>query len=152
MTLPPLCVDSSSTSPCPNLEEFVFFSAKSVCDDAQLNSSSIFDTLATMEESQELATSTSTDLILSVNEQSDFMVEKPTYSYATLIGMAILETEEKRARLSTIYSWITNRFPYYRLDSGGWQVCSLVLVFRIPSPDAINICTDCHVRIPFVIT
>jgi hypothetical protein len=47
---------------------------------------------------------------------------KPPHSYATLIGMAISETAEKRARLSTIYSWITQRYPFYRLESGGWQV------------------------------
>jgi forkhead transcription factor HCM1 len=53
--------------------------------------------------------------------QSDRTV-KPTYSYASLIGMAILGSEDGRARLSTIYQWISDNFPYYQLDQGGWQV------------------------------
>jgi hypothetical protein len=48
--------------------------------------------------------------------------QKPAYSYASLIGKAILESLEKRARLNTIYQWIATNFPYYQLDQGGWQV------------------------------
>lgn len=53
------------------------------------------------------------------------LFEKPLYSYATLIGKAILDTQEKRARLSFIYHWIATRFPFYRLDQGGWQVSEI---------------------------
>lgn len=49
---------------------------------------------------------------------------KPPYSYATLIGKSIMDSEEKRARLSTIYAWIADNYPYYKLDHGGWQVIS----------------------------
>eukprot|EP00158_Paraphelidium_tribonemae_P003999 Partr_v1_DN26517_c1_g1_i1_m3378 putative Forkhead transcription factor len=46
---------------------------------------------------------------------------KPTYSYASLIGLAIMNSEDHRARLSSIYNWISTNFSYYQLDHGGWQ-------------------------------
>jgi hypothetical protein len=58
-------------------------------------------------------------------------IDKPAASYATLIGKAIMDTEEKRARLSTIYNWIAENYPCksiiiinkdYKIDQGGWQV------------------------------
>lgn len=55
---------------------------------------------------------------------------KPPYSYASLIGKAILDAEEKRARLNTIYNWIADNYPYYKLEQGGWQagfICHLTL-------------------------
>ena len=45
--------------------------------------------------------------------------EKPTVSYASLIGKAISKAPEQRARLSTIYHYISARYPYYQLDQGG---------------------------------
>ena len=47
---------------------------------------------------------------------------KPPYSYASLIGKAIMESVDDRARLNSIYTWISTRYPYYKLDQGGWQV------------------------------
>lgn len=47
--------------------------------------------------------------------------EKPSYSYAALIGLAILHMPGQRARLSTIYHWISTNFMFYQLDNGGWQ-------------------------------
>ncbi|GEQ72612.1 hypothetical protein JCM33374_g6299 [Metschnikowia sp. JCM 33374] len=47
--------------------------------------------------------------------------EKPPYSYATLIGMAILSHPEKQLTLSQIYSWISETFKYYRREDVGWQ-------------------------------
>lgn len=47
--------------------------------------------------------------------------EKPPYSYATLIGMAILSHPDKQLTLSQIYLWISDTFKYYRQGDVGWQ-------------------------------
>lgn len=46
---------------------------------------------------------------------------KPPFSYATLIGMAILRGEDRKLTLSQIYSWIATTFKFYRKDELGWQ-------------------------------
>ena len=48
---------------------------------------------------------------------------KPSYSYAAMIGMAILRAPNRRLTLAQIYKWISDTFAYYELsDSGnGWQ-------------------------------
>lgn len=46
---------------------------------------------------------------------------KPPYSYVALITMAIQHSDIKRATLSEIYSYITNRFPFYEKNKKGWQ-------------------------------
>lgn len=51
--------------------------------------------------------------------------EKPGYSYATLIGMAILRAPQRRLTLAQIYGWICSTFAYYRKQQttagNGWQ-------------------------------
>ncbi|ODQ54840.1 fork head transcription factor, partial [Saitoella complicata NRRL Y-17804] len=47
--------------------------------------------------------------------------EKPGYSYATLIGMAILRAPNRRLTLAEIYNWISSTFKYYRDSDSGWQ-------------------------------
>lgn len=47
--------------------------------------------------------------------------DKPPYSYATLIGMAILSHPDKQLTLSQIYLWISETFKYYRQGDVGWQ-------------------------------
>ncbi|CAR21299.1 Hcm1p [Lachancea thermotolerans CBS 6340] len=47
--------------------------------------------------------------------------KKPPFSYAMLIGLAILQSTEVRLTLSQIYQWITYHFPYYKLGDYGWQ-------------------------------
>ncbi|XP_065594327.1 forkhead box protein L1-like [Cyrtonyx montezumae] len=48
-------------------------------------------------------------------------LQKPPYTYAALIAMAIRASPEQRLPLSGIYSYVAGRFPYYRRGSKGWQ-------------------------------
>jgi forkhead transcription factor HCM1 len=47
--------------------------------------------------------------------------QKPPYSYATLIGMAILRAPNRRLTLAQIYKWIQDSFSFYRTAEAGWQ-------------------------------
>jgi hypothetical protein len=47
--------------------------------------------------------------------------KKPPYSYAQLIAQAISSSNEQQLTLSQIYSYISKKFGYYRLDDKGWQ-------------------------------
>lgn len=46
---------------------------------------------------------------------------KPPYSYAALIGMAILRSPERKLTLSQIYQWINDSFQWYKTSHSGWQ-------------------------------
>lgn len=46
---------------------------------------------------------------------------KPPYSYAILIGMAILRAQNRRLTLAQIYKWISDSFRFYNLKDTGWQ-------------------------------
>jgi forkhead transcription factor HCM1 len=47
---------------------------------------------------------------------------KPSYSYAMLIGMAILRAPSRRLTLAQIYKWISDTFVFYRnSQETGWQ-------------------------------
>ncbi|KAK0260465.1 hypothetical protein B0A54_13730 [Friedmanniomyces endolithicus] len=46
---------------------------------------------------------------------------KPPHSYAQLIGMAILSTNEQQMTLNNIYKWIMANCAFYRFNTGGWQ-------------------------------
>ncbi|KAL8723444.1 MAG: hypothetical protein Q9225_000275 [Loekoesia sp. 1 TL-2023] len=49
--------------------------------------------------------------------------KKPPFSYAQLIGMAILRAPDRRLTLAQIYKWISDTFAFYRLSTTptGWQ-------------------------------
>ncbi|KAI7901509.1 uncharacterized protein BX663DRAFT_514652 [Cokeromyces recurvatus] len=47
--------------------------------------------------------------------------EKPPYSYATIIGHAILTSKDRKLTLHDIYIWITKHYPFYSNESQGWQ-------------------------------
>lgn len=47
---------------------------------------------------------------------------KPPYSYANLIGMAILRAPKRQLTLAQIYKWISDSFAFYRNTADtGWQ-------------------------------
>lgn len=46
---------------------------------------------------------------------------KPTMSYIALIAKAILESEDRRLNLGSIYTWIENHFPFYKSKGQGWR-------------------------------
>lgn len=48
--------------------------------------------------------------------------DKPPYSYATIIGHAILTSKERKLTLNDIYVWITENYPFYSNETQGWQV------------------------------
>ncbi|RVX70054.1 hypothetical protein B0A52_06226 [Exophiala mesophila] len=46
---------------------------------------------------------------------------KPPYSYATMIAQAIFASEEEKLTLSNIYSFIADKYAFYRHSNSGWQ-------------------------------
>lgn len=46
---------------------------------------------------------------------------KPPFSYAALIGQAILSGAEKKRSLADIYGYIMECYPFYRKEDAGWQ-------------------------------
>lgn len=50
-------------------------------------------------------------------------MERPPYSYMALIQFAINSHRSKRMTLKEIYTWIEDRFPYFRqVAKPGWKV------------------------------
>lgn len=60
---------------------------------------------------------------------------KPDFSYAAMIGQAILSSPQHRLTLQDIYEWITTVYPHYRRDEQTWMnsvrhALSTMAVFR----------------------
>ena len=64
------------------------------------------------------------------NEEEDSTV-KPPYSYAQLIVQALLASTDHRQTLSGIYSFISDKYPYYKIDEKGWKVCCVLRLSRV---------------------
>ena len=47
---------------------------------------------------------------------------KPPYSYAQLIVQALLAPQDRRQTLSGIYNFISEKYPFYKLEEKGWKV------------------------------
>ena len=47
---------------------------------------------------------------------------KPPFSYATMIAQAIFSTDEEKMTLANIYSFISDKYAFYRFSNSGWQV------------------------------
>ncbi|CUT99233.1 Forkhead box protein K2 [Echinococcus multilocularis] len=50
-----------------------------------------------------------------------FATVKPPYSFAQLIVQALASQPTRRLTLSGIYQFISQNYPYYRLEDKGWQ-------------------------------
>ncbi|KAF3925578.1 hypothetical protein ABW21_db0204042 [Orbilia brochopaga] len=46
---------------------------------------------------------------------------KPHYSYANLIGMALIRAPGRKLTLAHIYKWISTHFSFYKSADSGWQ-------------------------------
>lgn len=70
---------------------------------------------------------TKSDNVLSVDELFDLWRlnidndAKPPFSYATMIGVAILQSPEGKLTLSQIYHWFSSHFSYFKTVDCGWQ-------------------------------
>jgi pSer/pThr/pTyr-binding forkhead associated (FHA) protein len=89
-----------------------------------------------------LMTTDDVDLSLETNAHI-----KPSYSYAQMISQAIFNAPDEKLTLNGIYTYITDKYSYYRCQTtGGWQVSAHSS--DIPS---VLVATDQN-RIPFAIT
>lgn len=68
---------------------------------------------------------------------------KPPFSYATLICMAMRETNTTKITLSAIYKWIKENFMYYRVADPTWQVGSFQSLFFFPCLNISKYETPC---------
>ncbi|SMN20643.1 similar to Saccharomyces cerevisiae YCR065W HCM1 Forkhead transcription factor that drives S-phase specific expression of genes involved in chromosome segregation [Maudiozyma saulgeensis] len=64
-----------------------------------------------------------TEVLLSLEKRklNNELEKKPPYSYAILICLAILQSQEGRLTLSQIYQWISTHFTFYKLKDASWQ-------------------------------
>ncbi|KAF2183231.1 hypothetical protein K469DRAFT_690333 [Zopfia rhizophila CBS 207.26] len=65
-------------------------------------------------------------MMLDSTEEIDYSLDsakdlKPPHSYAQLIGQAILSSPEEMLTLANIYSFIKDRYAFFRHTNGGWQ-------------------------------
>ncbi|KAI9837997.1 MAG: hypothetical protein M1819_006151 [Sarea resinae] len=65
-------------------------------------------------------------MMLESTEEIDYSLDsakdiKPPFSYATMIGQAILASDEEKLTLNNIYQWIMEKYAFYRHSQSGWQ-------------------------------
>lgn len=56
-----------------------------------------------------------------VIDNVDKLLQKPSYSFSTLIFMAIESSPSKRLPVKDIYQWIQDNFPYFQRAPIGWK-------------------------------
>ena len=66
-------------------------------------------------------------MMLDSTEEIDYSLDsskdiKPPHSYAQLIGQAILSSPEEMLTLANIYTYIKEKYAFFRYSTGGWQV------------------------------
>jgi hypothetical protein len=66
-------------------------------------------------------------MMMQSNQEIDYSRDsskdlKPPFSYATMIAQAIFSSEEEKLTLSNIYSFIAEKYAFYRHSNSGWQV------------------------------
>ena len=54
--------------------------------------------------------------------------QKPPYSYAQLIVQALLASKDRKQTLSNIYGFISEKYPFFKLEDKGWKV-KLLYIF-----------------------
>ena len=52
--------------------------------------------------------------------------QKPLFSYAQLIVQALLASKERKQTLSNIYAFISEKYPFYKLEDKGWKVREMI--------------------------
>lgn len=92
---------------------------------SQMPGTPMRSTQATMPKSSPIA-NYARGVMMESTESIDYSLDsakdlKPPHSYAQLIGMAILSTQEQQMTLNNIYKWIMNNYAFYRFNTGGWQ-------------------------------
>nr|KAK5441339.1 transcription factor [Exophiala xenobiotica] len=65
-------------------------------------------------------------MMMQSNQEIDYSRDsskdlKPPFSYATMIAQAIFSSEEEKLTLSNIYSFIAEKYAFYRHSNSGWQ-------------------------------
>ena len=65
-------------------------------------------------------------MMVESTEEIDYSLDsakdlKPPLSYATMIGQAIMNSDEEKLTLNNIYGWIMEKYAFYRHSQTGWQ-------------------------------
>lgn len=104
--------NNTSTNTALKIEEVSNETSNLMIEDRQNTTTSATSTT--------VAASTSSSAASTTNSERNGN-SKPPYSYVALIAMAIANSPSKRATLSEIYNYITQRFPYFEKNKKGWQ-------------------------------
>ncbi|PGH14832.1 hypothetical protein AJ80_05758 [Polytolypa hystricis UAMH7299] len=65
-------------------------------------------------------------MMMESTEEIDYSLDsakdlKPPYSYAAMIAQAIFSSPEEKLTLNSIYTWIMEKYAFYRHSQTGWQ-------------------------------
>ncbi|CAO4372903.1 unnamed protein product [Caenorhabditis nigoni] len=104
---------SSTVSPAPSSSESPIFNFTGI---SKQSSSEVSST-----RTSSLEPKSSTVSPAPSSPKSSDPNKRPAYSYNSLIAMAIQNSPFKALRLSEIYAYISNNFPYYKIEKDGWK-------------------------------